>query len=123
VVPKSEEAINYGIPTLKLNGKNLVHFVGYENHKGFYPGSKAVLKFTKEIASYKSAKGSIQFPIDKKMPLTLISKIVKFAVAESELRAKKKTIKPRLRISKCKRIIKDFRIIPKPREPSPSFFV
>lgn len=33
------------------------------------------------------------------------------------------TIKPRLRISKCKRIIKDFRIIPKPREPSPSFFV
>lgn len=93
VVPKSEEAINYGIPTLKLNGKNLVHFVGYENHKGFYPGSKAVLKFTKEIASYKSAKGSIQFSIDKKMPLTLISKIVKFAVAESELRAKKKTIK------------------------------
>lgn len=98
VAPKSEEAISYGIPTLKLNGKNLVHFAGYEKHVGFYPGSKAVLKFAKEIATYKSAKGSIQFPIDKKMPLSLISKIVKFAVAENELRSKKKTTKPKNRI-------------------------
>ncbi len=98
VVPKSEETINYGIPTLKLNGKNLVHFAGYEHHIGFYPGSKAVLKFAKEIAGYKSAKGSIQFPIDKKMPLALINKITKFAVADNELRSKKKTTKPKNRI-------------------------
>lgn len=95
VAPKSEEAISYGIPTLKLNGKNLVHFAGYEKHVGFYPGSKAVLKFAKEIAGYKSAKGSIQFPITKKMPQALISKITKFAVAENELRAKKKIKKPK----------------------------
>lgn len=91
--PKSEEAISYGIPTLKLNGKNLVHFAGYEHHIGFYPGSKAVIKFAKEIVGYKSAKGSIQFPVDKKMPLALIKKITMFAITENELLAKKKITK------------------------------
>ena len=77
--PTAVEAISYQIPTFKLNG-NLVHFAAFKNHIGFYPGSEAIKVFKREIVSYKSSKGAIQFPIDKPIPLALIHKIVKLRV-------------------------------------------
>jgi uncharacterized protein YdhG (YjbR/CyaY superfamily) len=77
--PEAREVISYQMPTYKLKG-NLVHFAGYKNHIGFYPGSGAIAAFQKEIASYKSAKGSVQFPIDKPLPLDLVAQIVRFRV-------------------------------------------
>jgi len=50
---RPKEAISYGIPTLKLKG-NLVHFAGYRSHIGFYPGSKAMVAFKKELSHYKT---------------------------------------------------------------------
>jgi uncharacterized protein YdhG (YjbR/CyaY superfamily) len=87
--PKAEEAMAYGIPTFRLNG-NLVHFAGYKNHIGFYPGPEALKNFKKEISVYKNAKGSVQFPLDKKIPLALITKIVKFRVKQNIEKAKVK---------------------------------
>jgi uncharacterized protein YdhG (YjbR/CyaY superfamily) len=89
VAPEAEETINYQIPTFKLNG-NLVHFAAFKNHIGFYPGSKAIEIFQKELTKYKSSKGAVQFPIDKPMPLSLIQKIVKHRVKENSAKTKKK---------------------------------
>ena len=83
--PKSEETINYGIPTFKLNG-NLVHFAAFKNHIGFYPTTSAIVAFKKELSPYKQAKGSVQFPIDKPIPLNIVKKIVKYRVMENEER-------------------------------------
>ena len=80
--PDAEEAISYQIPTFKLNG-NLVHFAAFKNHIGFYPAPSGQKAFQKELSIYKSGKGSIQFPIDKPMPLSLIKKIVKYRVKEN----------------------------------------
>src|SRR5688572_19731972 len=80
--PKAEEAISYGIPTFKLNGKNLVHFGGFKNHASFFPASSGVKAFAKELAPYKVSKGTIQFPYDERLPIGLITKIVKFRVKE-----------------------------------------
>ena len=93
--PKAEETINYGIPTFTLEG-NLVHFAGFKNHIGFYPTPSGIEKFKKELSIYEGAKGSVKFPLDKPIPYTLISKIVKFRVKENLERAeakKKKTSK------------------------------
>ncbi|RPI70828.1 MAG: hypothetical protein EHM47_11410 [Ignavibacteriales bacterium] len=79
--PNAEEAISYQIPTFKLNG-NLVHFAAFKNHIGFYPAPSGQEAFKKELSVYKSGKGSVQFPIDKPMPLKLITKIVKYRVKE-----------------------------------------
>lgn len=84
--PKAEECINYGIPTYKLEG-NLVHFGGFKNHIGFYPGAGGINMFKKELSIYKGAKGSVQFPLDKPLPAALITKIVKFRVKENEEKA------------------------------------
>lgn len=90
--PDATEAIKYQIPTFVLHG-NLVHFAAYENHIGLYPAPSAIEKFKDELARYKFAKGSIQFPLDAPIPYTLIKKIVKFRVQENRDKAAAKTQK------------------------------
>ena len=91
LVPEAEEAIKYSMPTFVLNG-NLVHFAGYDHHIGFYPAPTGIEAFKKDLAPYAQGKGSIQFPLDKPMPLAIISRIVKYRVKEqrAKARAKKK---------------------------------
>ena len=80
--PGAQEKISYGMPTFYLNG-NLVHFAACKNHIGFYPTPRGVSAFEKELAPYPHAKGSIQFPMDKPLPLDLIRKIVKLRAAQN----------------------------------------
>ena len=84
--PSATEAISYQIPTFKLNG-NLVHFAGFKKHIGFYPGAAGIGAFQDELAGYKSAKGSVQFPLDKALPLALVAKIVRFRVVQNSVKA------------------------------------
>jgi uncharacterized protein YdhG (YjbR/CyaY superfamily) len=88
--PKATEAISYGMPTFKLNG-NLVHFAANKAHIGFYPAPSGILAFEQELKEYVTSKGAIQFPFEKKLPLTLISKIVKFRAQENLSKPAKKT--------------------------------
>lgn len=87
--PDAKEAIKYSIPTYTLNG-NLVHFGASKNHIGFYPAPSGISAFRKELSQYKVSKGAIQFPFNKKLPLSLISRIVKFRVKENLLKPVKK---------------------------------
>ena len=80
--PDAEEKISYQIPTFALKG-NLVHFAAWKKHIGFYPTSSGTQAFEHELSIYESAKGSVKFPIEKPLPLDLISKIVKFRFAEN----------------------------------------
>ncbi len=82
LAPGAKETIKYGIPTFTLNG-NFVHFAGFKSHIGFYPTPSGIEAFKKELSIYKGAKGSVQFPLDKPLPLDLITKIVKFRVKEN----------------------------------------
>jgi uncharacterized protein YdhG (YjbR/CyaY superfamily) len=82
VPENTEERITYGIPTFTLNG-NLVHFAGFEKHIGFYPTPSAITEFKGQLSPYKSAKGSVQFPLDKPLPLDLITKMVRFRIDEN----------------------------------------
>ncbi|MBI3234356.1 MAG: DUF1801 domain-containing protein, partial [Bacteroidetes bacterium] len=68
----------------------LVYFAGYKNHIGFYATPTGHEAFEKELSIYKQGKGSVQFPIDKPLPLSLISKIVKFRVKQNLEKAKTK---------------------------------
>jgi uncharacterized protein YdhG (YjbR/CyaY superfamily) len=81
--PDAEESISYQMPAYKYFGRPLVYFAGYENHIGLYATPSANIIFKKELAVYKTGKGSIQLPIDKPLPPALITKIVKFRLAEN----------------------------------------
>jgi len=91
--PKAEEVISYQMPAYKYHGM-LVYFAAYENHIGFYPTPSGIEYFKKELSVFKNAKGSVQFPLDKPLPIQLITKIVAFRVKENlekaEMKMKKK---------------------------------
>ena len=80
--PKAVEVISYGIPAFKLNEKSLIYFAGFKNHIGLYPAPRGKEEFKKELSAYKGGKGTVQFPLDKPMPLNLITRIVKFRANE-----------------------------------------
>jgi uncharacterized protein YdhG (YjbR/CyaY superfamily) len=90
--PDATEAISYGMPTFKHHG-NLVHFAGYENHIGFYPGASGISTFKKELTGYVTSKGTIRLPLDKPLPIALIAKIVKLRVKDNAGRGKRMALK------------------------------
>jgi len=85
----ADEKMAYGIPTFTLQG-NLVHFAGYKNHIGFYPAPSGIAAFSKQLSGYVTSKGAIQFPLDKPLPVSLITNIVKFRVNENLAKADSK---------------------------------
>lgn len=86
LAPDATEKISYGIPTFYLNG-NLLHFAGYEKHIGFYPGSAPIAEFKDDLAGYVTSKGTVQFPIDKPLPLELIKKITNACIERNRAKA------------------------------------
>lgn len=87
--PEATEAIKYAIPTFILHG-NLVHFGGYKSHIGLYPAPMGIEAFKAETAQYEGGKGTLQFPIDKPLPLDLVTKIVKFRIEKNLEKMKEK---------------------------------
>jgi uncharacterized protein YdhG (YjbR/CyaY superfamily) len=85
--PEATEKISYQIPTFVLNG-NLVHFAAFKNHIGFYPTSGGIRAFQDELAIYKCSTGTVRFPLEQSLPLELITRIVRFRVAENLQRTK-----------------------------------
>jgi uncharacterized protein YdhG (YjbR/CyaY superfamily) len=82
--PNAVESISYGMPAYKYLGKPLVYFGGFEKHIGFYATPTGHEAFQEELSRYKQGKGSVQFPINEKLPVKLIERIVKFRVNENE---------------------------------------
>jgi uncharacterized protein YdhG (YjbR/CyaY superfamily) len=80
--PDATETVSYAIPAFDLNGRHLVHFAGYTRHIGFYPTASGIEAFKEDLKPYKSAKGSVQFPLDRPMPADLIRRIVEYRVGE-----------------------------------------
>ena len=79
--PGSEEVISYQIPAFRQNGI-LLWFGAFKNHIGLFPTSKAIQKFSKDLSPFKTTKGTIHFPFNKKIPFGLISKITKYRLKQ-----------------------------------------
>ena len=96
IAPDAVEKISYGMPAFTLHGM-LLYYAAHTKHIGFYPFTTAIEAFRDELKDYKTAKGSIQFPNNKPLPLKLISQIIEFRVAENRAKAE---VKAQLKIRK-----------------------
>jgi uncharacterized protein YdhG (YjbR/CyaY superfamily) len=81
--PKATETISYGMPTFDLYGKHLVFFDGWKQHLSLYPLPAGDAAFQQELAHYKRAKGTMQFPLDTPIPYDLVEKIVTLPIIET----------------------------------------
>lgn len=82
-----KEGISYRMPAYRLGGI-LVYFAAFKNHIGFYPGSGCVAQHRHALVGFRFAKGSIQFPHDRPLPVDLIRQLVVYRA--EELRKKEK---------------------------------
>src|SRR3954463_2615846 len=80
--PGATESLKWGMPSFSY-GRILVTFAAHKNHIGFYPTPSAVKAFAAELKRFHTARGSIQFPLEKPLPVRLIGKITKFRVQEA----------------------------------------
>ncbi len=80
--PQAEEGFVYGVPSFTL-GKYLVGFAAFKKHIGLYPTPSGITHFKRDLQPYKTSKGAITFPLEEKIPYTLIAKIVKYRVREN----------------------------------------
>ena len=81
--PNTAESLKWRMPAYSYE-KILVTFAVFKHHIGFYPMPSAIKAFAKDLSKYKTAEGSVQFPLDKPLPIPLISRIIKFRVKESK---------------------------------------
>jgi uncharacterized protein YdhG (YjbR/CyaY superfamily) len=80
--PGAKESLKWGMPAFSYR-RILVTFAAFKHHIGFYPTPSAVRAFANDLSKFATAKGSIQFPLEKPLPLPLIRKITAFRVRES----------------------------------------
>lgn len=83
VVPEATEAVSYGIPTFKLNGKYVVYFAGWKHHISLYPIPRGDDALQKELTPFVTGKGTVQFPMDKSIPYELVEKMVRLLVQDN----------------------------------------
>ena len=87
--PKAEEVISYGMPAYKIHAV-LVYFAGYKNHIGFYPTGEGIKAFEDQLEKFKWSKGAVQFPLDQKLPVKLITAMVKYRIKSDAEKAAEK---------------------------------
>lgn len=74
VLPDAVQKISWSMPTY-WKKRNLIQFAAFKKHLSLYPGPEAVEAFVQQLQSYKTSKGTIQFPYDKPLPIDLIGEI------------------------------------------------
>lgn len=78
IVPEATEAVSYGLPTFKLQGKNFFHYCGFKNHIGIYPATDEVDVAIPELKPYRASKGTFKFPLGQPIPYDLIEKMIRY---------------------------------------------
>ena len=86
--PEAEEGISYAIPVFRQDG-DLIYFAGAKNHVGVYPVPKGTKEFQKELAPYRAHKSTVRLPLDKPVPVRLLTRMVKYRLKEQAARRKK----------------------------------
>lgn len=87
--PRAEEAFSYRIPAFRMDGKALVWYAAFKNHYSMYPIGAAITRsLAKDVEGYETSKGTIRFPLDEKVPVALVRKLVKAKIAEVRQRGK-----------------------------------
>jgi uncharacterized protein YdhG (YjbR/CyaY superfamily) len=87
--PKTTEVISYNIPAYRSHGK-IVFFAGFKAHIGLFPPVRGNAALEKAVQRYAGPKGNLRFPHKERLPLALISRIVKLKVKQDRERAARK---------------------------------
>jgi uncharacterized protein YdhG (YjbR/CyaY superfamily) len=81
VAPNATEMLKWGYPAL-FEKRILFSYSAFKNHMNFMPTGPAMKPFEKELSEYTTGKDTIQFPLDKPLPATLIQRIAEYRIKD-----------------------------------------
>ena len=97
IVPQAKETISYGMPAFEIDGKVVAGFEGFKKHCSYFPHSGSVLEELEAFPDWcEVSKGTLKFPIGKKLPKTLVRKLI--SVSRRQILEKQKgssSVKPK----------------------------
>lgn len=97
IVPNAKETISYGMPAFEIEGKVVAGFDGFKKHCSYFPHSGSVLEELYGFPEWcEVSKGTLRFPIGKKLPKTLVRKLI--SVRRRQITEKQKgrsSVKPK----------------------------
>lgn len=83
IVPDAEETISYNMPAFRLDGKVIAGFIAAKDHLSYFPFSgRTVATLKTDLVKYSTSSGTIRFPVDKPLPVSLVRKLIKTRIAE-----------------------------------------
>jgi len=86
--PASEERLSYGMPYYAYKGR-LAYFSFWKAHIGLYIPTPVIAEHANDLAAYETTSATIRFPLEKKLPVLLIKKLVKARMKTNEAGKKK----------------------------------
>jgi len=81
--PSAEEGFSYRIPGFRLKGHALIWYAAFSNHCSLYPITDNIRKAHRAaLRGYHTSKGTVRFPLDKPIPITLVRRLVRARMKE-----------------------------------------
>jgi len=83
IIPQAKETLSYGMPAFEVDGKIVAGFDGFKNHCSYFPHSGSVLEEIDSLPAWcEVSKGTLKFPIGKKLPKSLVKKMISVRVKQ-----------------------------------------
>ncbi len=83
LAPNAEEKLSYGMPYYGYKGR-LAYFAIAKSHIGLYIPPPVIEDHKRELKNYVTATATVQFPLDEKLPVSIIKKLIKARVKINE---------------------------------------
>ena len=97
--PDAQEVISYHMPAFKYHGM-LAYFACFTNHYSLFISPEVMKSFKDKLTDYETSKSAIRVPLNKPVPVKLVTEIIKCAVNENLSKKAIKDSKKKLKAKK-----------------------